>query len=119
MLDVKGKFSIFELDNIVDPIDAMYVNLKERANVEKLVMALSTYYFGSSRDRSNEMKVFKLLQPHKKLRKLSIGCGLVGQCSQVGLEISSQLVELRLIGCKNCTLFPPLERLTSLKVLVI
>lgn len=72
------------------------------------------------RNESNELEVFKLLQPHESLRKLVIGCynGPMFP-SWIGDPSFSKMVHLSLKKCKNCSWLPPLGRLLFLKELDI
>lgn len=48
-----------------------YINLKERPNVEDLVMVWSES-FGNKRNESKEIEVLNCLQPHQSLKTLII-----------------------------------------------
>ena len=118
-MNLQGELTIARLDNVMDPEDAMYVDMKGRPNIEGLTMVWS-HDFGNSRDESNEMKVLEWLQPHQNLKYLSIifygGTVFPGW---IGDPSFSRVMELSLMGCKKCTSLPPLGGLPLLKHLEI
>ena len=119
LLNLRGELAILGLENVVDPRDAMYVNLKERPSIEDLIL-LWNGDFGYTRNGSNEMEVLQWLQPHESLTKLTIGFyGGTVFPTWIGDPSFSKVVQLRLIDCKKCTLLPPLGRLALLKNLEI
>ncbi|KAJ9685387.1 hypothetical protein PVL29_017426 [Vitis rotundifolia] len=73
LLHLRGELFISSLHNIVNTRDAKEVNLKGRHNIEQLTMEWSNN-FGDSRNESNELEVFKFLQPPDSLKKLAIAC---------------------------------------------
>ncbi|RVW92747.1 putative disease resistance RPP13-like protein 1 [Vitis vinifera] len=107
------------LENVLDPRDAMYVNLKERPNIEDLTMVWSEDS-GNSRNESTEIEVLKWLQPHQSLKKLEIAFyGGSKFPHWIGDPSFSKMVCLELTDCKNCTSLPALGGLPFLKDLVI
>ncbi|KAL6338398.1 hypothetical protein AAG906_020482 [Vitis piasezkii] len=82
-LDIRGSIMLKEMPPQVDNLinlqtlskfflskgngDAMYVNLKERPNIEDLTMVWSEDS-GNSRNESTEIEVLKWLQPHQSLK---------------------------------------------------
>ena len=119
LLNLQGGLAIFGLENVSDPRDAIFVNLKERPNIKKLVMVWSED-FGNSRDGSTEIEVLKWLQPHQSLKKLLIGFygGLIFP-RWIGDPCFSKMVEVVLYNCKNCLSLPALGGLPFLKELKI
>ncbi|KAJ9697432.1 hypothetical protein PVL29_009311 [Vitis rotundifolia] len=104
LLNLGGELAILGLENVSDPRDAMYVNLKERANIEDLTM----------------IEVLKWLQPHQSLKKLKIAFyGGSKLHHWIGDPSFSKMVYLELTNCKNCTSLPTLGGLPFLKDLVI
>ena len=71
LLNLRGELAISGLDDVVDPRDVAYINLKERPNVEDLVMVWSDN-FGNKRNESKEIEVLNCLQPHQSLKTLII-----------------------------------------------
>ncbi|XP_034691091.1 putative disease resistance RPP13-like protein 1 [Vitis riparia] len=119
LLNLRGELAIVGLENVLDPRDAMYVNLKEIPNIEDLIMVWSEDS-GNSRNESTEIEVLKWLQPHQSLKKLEIA--LYGGSKfphWIGDPSFSKMVCLELTNCKNCTSLPALGGLPFLKDLVI
>ncbi|KAJ9671111.1 hypothetical protein PVL29_027211 [Vitis rotundifolia] len=117
--NLRGELAILGLENVLDPRDAMYVNLKERPNIEDLIMIWSEDY-GNSRNESTETEVLKWLQPHQSLKKLEIAFyGGSKFPHWIGDPSFSKMVYLELTNCKNCTSLPTLGGLPFLKDLVI
>ncbi|RVW92951.1 putative disease resistance RPP13-like protein 1 [Vitis vinifera] len=108
-----------KLSNVVDAQDAMDADLKGKHNIKELTMEWGND-FDDTRKEENEMQVLELLQPHKNLEKLTIsfyGGGIFP--SWMRNPSFSQMVQLCLKGCRNCTLLPSLGQLSSLKNLRI
>lgn len=119
LLNLRGELLISSLHNIVNTRDAMEVNLKGRHNIEQLTMEWSNN-FGDSRNESNELKVFEILQPPDSLKKLAIACyGGVEFPDWLRVHSFSKMEHLSLKSCKKCKQLPPLGRLHSLKELHI
>ncbi|KAL6340027.1 hypothetical protein AAG906_038862 [Vitis piasezkii] len=119
LLNLRGELAILGLENVSDPRDAMYVNLKEIPNIEDLIMVWSEDS-GNSRNESTEIEVLKWLQPHQSLKKLEIAFyGGSKFPHWIGDPSFSKMVCLELTNCKNCTSLPALGGLPFLKDLVI
>ncbi|WVZ13608.1 hypothetical protein V8G54_011174 [Vigna mungo] len=116
-LNLHGKLSINELQNIVNPLDALEANLKNKPLVE---LNLIWYRNQIPDDPRKEKKVLENLQPSNQLERLSIRsyCGTQFP-SWVSDNSLSNLVFLELKDCKYCLYLPPLGLLSSLKTLVI
>ncbi|XP_034705363.1 putative disease resistance RPP13-like protein 1 isoform X2 [Vitis riparia] len=117
--NIGGTLSILGLHNVADAQDAMDVDLKGKHNIKDLTMEWGND-FDDTRNEQNEMQVLELLQPHKNLEKLTIsfyGGGIFP--SWMRNPSFSQMVQLCLKGCRNCTLLPSLGQLSSLKNLRI
>uniref|UniRef100_F6I7E3 Uncharacterized protein n=1 Tax=Vitis vinifera TaxID=29760 RepID=F6I7E3_VITVI len=119
LLNLRGELAILGLENVSDPRDAMYVNLKEIPNIEDLIMVWSEDS-GNSRNESTEIEVLKWLQPHQSLKKLEIAFyGGSKFPHWIGDPSFSKMVCLELTNCKNCTSLPALGGLPFLRDLVI
>ncbi|KAJ9697434.1 hypothetical protein PVL29_009313 [Vitis rotundifolia] len=117
--NLRGELTMSGLENVLDPRDAMYVNLKERPNIEDLIMVWSEDS-GNSRNESIEIVVLTWLQPHQSLKNLHIAFyGGSKFPNWVGDPSFSKMVCLKLTNCKNCTSLPALGGLPFLKDLVI
>ncbi|XP_027925354.1 putative disease resistance RPP13-like protein 1 [Vigna unguiculata] len=116
-LNLHGRLSINEVQNIVNPLDALEANLKNQHLVElKLKWTLNHM----PDDPKKERKVLENLQPPKHLEHLSIeNYGGTKFPSWVFDNSLSNLVFLHLENCKYCLWLPPFGLLSSLKSLEI
>jgi len=116
-LNLHGSLSIYQVQNIVNPLDALEANLKDKQLVELGLIWNSNHVPNDARE---EKEVLENLQPSIHLEHLSIW-------SYHGIEFPSwlfdnslsNLVFLRLNNCKNCLCLPSLGELSSLKNLEI
>jgi len=116
-LNLHGGLSINEVQNIVNPVDALEANLKNK-NLVKLELKWKSDYIPD--DPRKEKKVLENLQPSKTLEHLSIKSYDGTQFPSWVFDNSlSNLVSLRLEDCKYCLCLPPLRLLSALKTLVI
>ncbi|KAF7824619.1 putative disease resistance protein [Senna tora] len=115
-LNALETLSILELQNVVDPMEALEAKFKNKIHLEKLMLGWST-----NDDRSfNEMHVLEKLQPHQNLKELSISnYGGIKFPFWFADNTLSNVVSLELINCKNCFFLPSLGLLPSLKSLSI
>ncbi|XP_027923036.1 putative disease resistance protein At3g14460 [Vigna unguiculata] len=116
-LNLHGRLSINEVQNIVNPLDALEANLKNQHLVElKLKWNLNHI----PDDPMKEKKVLENLQPPKHLELLSIENygGTQFPCWVFDNSLS-KLVSLWLNDCKYCLCLPPFGLLSSLKNLEI
>jgi hypothetical protein len=115
-LNLHGTFSISELQNIVNPSDALAANLKRKAHLVRLELKWNA----NSDNSVKEREVLENLQPSKHLKELFIqSYGGTLFPDWFGVNALSNVVSLELIKCENCVLLPPLGILPSLKELVI
>ncbi|RVX00441.1 putative disease resistance protein [Vitis vinifera] len=114
---LQGALSILNLQNVV-PTDDIEVNLMKKEDLDDLVFAWDPNAI--VRVSEIQTKVLEKLQPHNKVKRLSIEC-FYGIKFPKWLEDPSfmNLVFLRLRGCKKCLSLPPLGQLQSLKDLCI
>ncbi|KAL5547537.1 hypothetical protein UlMin_002768 [Ulmus minor] len=114
---LEGPLRISGLKNIVDVGDVLKVNLKNKKLSELILL-----WGGESNDMDSkkEREILEALQPHKNLEILIID-GYRGTLfpDWVGHESYCNMVELKLINCKNCCMLPPFEQLPSLRRLRI
>nr|AAK61316.1 NBS-LRR resistance-like protein B11 [Phaseolus vulgaris]AAK61320.1 NBS-LRR resistance-like protein B11 [Phaseolus vulgaris] len=114
-LNLHGRLSINDVQNIGNPLDALKANLKDKRLVELELQWKSDHI---TDDPKKEKEVLQNLQPSIHLEKLSI-------ISYNGREFpswefdNSNLVILKLANCKYCLCLPPLGLLSSLKTLEI
>ncbi|XP_027923494.1 putative disease resistance protein At3g14460 isoform X2 [Vigna unguiculata] len=116
-LNLHGRLSINELQNIVNPVDALEANLNNK-HLVKLELRWKSDHIPD--DPRKEKKVLENLKPSKKLEHLSIkSYGGPEFPSWVFDNSLSNLVFLKLKDCKYCLCLPPLGLLSSLKTLEI
>ncbi|XP_034704720.1 putative disease resistance protein At3g14460 [Vitis riparia] len=119
LLNLRGNLVIADLHNIMNTRDAKEVHLKGRHDIEQLLMKWSND-FGDSRNESNELEVFKFLQPPDSLKTLVVSCyGGLTFPNWVRDHSFSKMENLRLKSCKKCAQLPPIGRLPLLKYLHI
>ncbi|XP_027923472.1 putative disease resistance RPP13-like protein 1 [Vigna unguiculata] len=116
-LNLHGSLSIKEVQNIVNPLDALEANLKNK-HLVNLELEWKRKHIPD--DPLKEKKVLENLQPSKHLERLSIeNYGGTEFPSWVFNNSLSTLVFLCLENCKYCLCLPPLGLLSSLKTLKI
>ncbi|XP_058215969.1 putative disease resistance RPP13-like protein 1 [Rhododendron vialii] len=119
LIQLRGTLCISGLENVTDALDAWRANLKDKQGLDALLMKWSNISY-NSRNRSVESKVLDMLEPHKKLKELSIsGYGGLTFPTWVGNSLFSNMVYLKFQNCEKCTSLPPLGQLPSLAKLYI
>ncbi|XP_034704559.1 putative disease resistance RPP13-like protein 1 isoform X1 [Vitis riparia] len=115
---LQGVLSILNLQNVENVENATEVNLMKKEDLQDLVFAWDPNAIVG--DLEIQTKVLEKLQPHNKVKRLSIEC-FYGIKFPKWLEDPSfmNLVFLQLRDCKNCLSLPPLGHLQSLKDLCI
>ncbi|XP_047162167.1 putative disease resistance protein At3g14460 [Vigna umbellata] len=117
-LNLHGGLSIGDMQNIVNPLDALQVDLKNKKHLVKLELEWNSHHIPDN--PRNEKQVLEYLQPPKHLKNFSINhYGGTQFPSWLFDNTLSNLVSLSLIGCKFCLHLPPLGLLPFLKQLVI
>lgn len=120
LLHLGGKFSILDLQNVVDIQDASNANLKDKLHLEELLMEWSSDVFDDSKNEKIEFTVLHFLQPTTNLKKLRVqSYGGLTFPYWLGDPSFSKMVCLELNYCRKCTLLPCLGRLSALKELCI
>ena len=116
-LNLHGRLSINEVQNIMNPLDALEANLKKKHLME---LELNWKADNIPNDPRKEKKVLENLQHSKHLERLTIRsyCGTQFPIWVFDNSLSN-LVFLRLEDCKYCLSLPPLRLLSSLKSLII
>jgi hypothetical protein len=117
-LDLHETISISELQNIVNPSDALAANFKNKVHLVKLKLGWNAK---SDTDNSEkEREVLEKLQPSKHWKELSIhNYGGTRFPDWFGDNSLFNVVSLQLNDCENCVTLPPLGILPSLKELHI
>ncbi|CBI24355.3 unnamed protein product, partial [Vitis vinifera] len=115
-----GTLSILNLENVVDAVDAREANVKDKKNLDELVLKWKDNDNNIAVDSQNEASVLEHLQPHKKLKKLTIDCYSGSNFPDwLGEPSFTNMVFLHLSKCKNCPYLPPLGQLPNLKSLSV
>ncbi|RVW49110.1 putative disease resistance protein RGA1 [Vitis vinifera] len=113
-----GTLSILNLQNVVCAADALEANLKDKGKLDDLVFGWDCN--AVSGDLQNQTRVLENLQPHKKLKTLTIEYYYGAKFPNwLGDPSFMNLVFLQLKSCKSCLSLPPIGQLQSLKGLSI
>ena len=116
-LNLHGRLSINDVQNILNPLDALEANVKDKHLVELELDWKSDHI---PDDPRKEKEVLQNLQPSNHLENLSIRNYSGTKFPSWVLDNSlSNLVFLKLEDCKYCLCLPPLGILSSLKTLEI
>ncbi|KAJ7982268.1 Disease resistance protein [Quillaja saponaria] len=114
---LRGKLSISNLENVVNSKDALEANLRDKSQLNELVLKWSRSYVENSLEVGN---VLRQLQPPRTLRRLTIEYyGGTKFPHWLGSHTFSNMEFLCLRDCKYCLLLPPLGQLPFLKYLSI
>jgi len=117
-LNLDGSLSILDLRNILNSVDALEANLKNKTHL--VALTLEWGWNRNSIDSKKEEEVIENLQPSKNLKKLSLYRYGGKRFSNWLLENSLwNMVSLVLDECEFCERLPPLGLLPFLKVLEI
>ena len=113
---ISGILHIEELQNVVDGRDALGANLIGKQYLDDLRLEWS-----HTVEQNGANIVLNNLQPHPNLKRLTIqGYGGLRFPNWLGgPAILINMVSLRLWGCNNVSIFPPLGQLPSLKHLYV
>ncbi|KAM1413834.1 hypothetical protein ACFX2I_005688 [Malus domestica] len=121
LLHLRGTLCLSRLKNVTDVEDARRAKLKCKERLDSLVLEWShSKWYHSSDTRETESAVLDMLQPHTKLKKLTIKSYAGGEFSSwVGDPLFSNLMLVRLEECDNCLSLPPVGQLPHLRELHI
>ncbi|XP_068501184.1 putative disease resistance RPP13-like protein 1 [Phaseolus vulgaris] len=116
-LNLHGRLSINDVQNILNPLDALEANVKDKHLVELELDWKSDHI---PDDPRKEKEVLQNLQPSNLLENLSMRNYSGTEFPSWVFDNSlSNLVFLKLEDCKYCLCLPPLGLLSSLKTLEI
>ncbi|KAL2337207.1 hypothetical protein Fmac_011653 [Flemingia macrophylla] len=111
---LKGKISISNLQNIIDPQEAIKENLLRNMQLDRLMLSWSA----NADDSKNVRNILHWLEPPKTLKKLTIrNFGSTSFPPWLGDFQFLKLASICLYDCVNCVLLPTLGQLPSLKAL--
>ncbi|XVF83113.1 hypothetical protein PTKIN_Ptkin16aG0106900 [Pterospermum kingtungense] len=117
-----GRLSISGLKNVASVRDAKDANWKGKMNVKQLEFVWKKHVYDNEvlEQVEHDKEVLEQLEPHTNLEHLVISFYRGTRFPEwVGRSSFSNLVSLRLMGCKFCIYLPPLGQLSSLKSLSI
>ena len=115
LLHLRETLCISGLQNVINPEDARDARLIEKRNLYGLLLEWSGD-LDNSQERTSELEVLNMLEPHKGLKELTIrhyGCADLP--TWLRSPSFSNMVLLRIECCEMCTLLPPVRQLPSLK----
>ncbi|XP_027337053.1 putative disease resistance protein RGA1 [Abrus precatorius] len=116
-LNLQGKLEILQLNRVTDvALESQDVNLKEKRFLQSLT--LDWYFDYTDIRNSDSLQLLENLQPHHNLKQLEVRY-YPGKRFPDWLSLLTNVVHITLFELRNCSCLPPLERLRSLKSLVI
>ncbi|KAM7267810.1 hypothetical protein ACFE04_009976 [Oxalis oulophora] len=116
---LRGKLSIYGLENVQDVHDVRIANLKGKEGLDDISLIWSDEFY-DSRDEVLEMHVLDWLEPNKNLKVLKIkSYGGNDFPSWLGNPCFANMERITLLGCKKSKWLPSLGRLPLLKYLRI
>ncbi|KAL5801984.1 hypothetical protein ACOSQ3_033616 [Xanthoceras sorbifolium] len=118
---LRGELCISPMENVTNFQELREGVLIDKKNLRVLILEWgSEFGNSSSRNEGVEKHVLDMFRPHANLTNLTIKhYGGIEFPYWVGDPSFSNMVFLRLEGCKNCRSLPPLGLLRSLKDLII
>ncbi|KAB2594873.1 disease resistance RPP13-like protein 1 [Pyrus ussuriensis x Pyrus communis] len=115
--NLRGKLSILNLQNVVNPMDALGANLKDKKDLHEVELA---WGHEDANDSVKERHVLESLQPSVNLVKLTIiFYGGTRFPDWLGDTSFPNIQVMRLTDCSTCLWLPPVGRLPALKELYI
>ena len=112
---LKGSLCVLKLENVVDARDALEANLRDKLQLNELVLK----WGGDTNDSIKDRVILDHLQPHANPRKLTIeNYGGTIFSDWLG-HASCNIVSVHIRNCKYCHALPPFGQLPSLKNLSI
>ncbi|KAL3642178.1 hypothetical protein CASFOL_012993 [Castilleja foliolosa] len=112
--DLKGKLTIYNLENVPDENDAKSANLLGKSGIYELRLVWDKNKKG---EEAKDESVLEGLKPHPNLKRLEI-CGFKGKSLSLW-EGLTNLVEINLNDCCECEELPMLGHLPHLKFLYL
>ncbi|KAM5552272.1 hypothetical protein ABKV19_026908 [Rosa sericea] len=116
LLHLRGTLHLSRLENVTDVEDARRADLISKKGLD--VLLLQWHELNGMGER--EANVLDMLQPHRKLKELTIRRYTGDKISAwVGSPSFTSMVLVNLEDCSKCRFLPPLGQLPSLKELFI
>ncbi|KAJ6683363.1 hypothetical protein OIU85_007087 [Salix viminalis] len=113
---IRKKLSIRNLRDVANAQDALDADLKGKKKIERLKLI----WDGNMDNTQQERDVLEKLEPSENVKQLAItGYGGTMFPGWFGNSSFSNMVALKLSGCKNCFSLPPLGQLSCLEELQI
>nr|XP_027113864.1 putative disease resistance RPP13-like protein 1 isoform X1 [Coffea arabica]XP_027113865.1 putative disease resistance RPP13-like protein 1 isoform X1 [Coffea arabica] len=114
-----GSLAILELQNVTNVQEARDANLKDKRDLDKIVLAWNSEY-DDSLSKVLQQDLLEALRPHTNLTSLEIEFYKGDKFSSwVGDYSFTKLVKVSLRGCTHCKCLPSLGQLPALKDLSI
>ncbi|XP_027337026.1 putative disease resistance protein RGA1 [Abrus precatorius] len=112
---IRGNLEIVHLNRVREvALESQHVNLKEK----NFLRSLTLYWSHGDIHNSDSLQLLENLQPHRNLKRLEVFY-YPGVLFPNWLSLLTNVVDITLLGFDNCRCLPPLERLPSLKSLMI
>ncbi|PRQ55702.1 putative P-loop containing nucleoside triphosphate hydrolase, leucine-rich repeat domain, L [Rosa chinensis] len=116
LLHLQGTLHLSRLENVICVEDARSAKLKSKERLEALLLEWSS----SSASTEIATVVLGMLEPHSKLKELTIqGYAGLKFSTWIGDPSFSNMVRVKLDDCDHCRFLPPFGQLPSLKELYI
>ncbi|KAJ8625774.1 hypothetical protein MRB53_034304 [Persea americana] len=112
---LSGHIHIEGLDNIRNGVSAREANLKAKQYLSALELSWSVVDTAADIEENSE-EVIENLEPHPNLKKLIVN-SYIGLKFPGWMMILTNLVDIKLSGCKRCEHLPPLWELPRLESL--
>ncbi|KAJ8625733.1 hypothetical protein MRB53_034263 [Persea americana] len=112
---LSGRIHIKDLDNIRNGVSAREANLKAKQYLSALELSWSDVDTAADIE-GNSKEVIENLEPHPNLKKLIVN-SYMGMNFPGWMMILTNLVDIKLSGCKRCEQLPPLWELPRLESL--
>ncbi|XP_027337056.1 putative disease resistance protein RGA3 [Abrus precatorius] len=120
-VNLRGELRINHLNRVRDVVlESQHVNLQEKKFLQSLTLNWSDIDCSMPRFiwNSDSLQLLENLRPHHNLKQLNVN-RYPGVLFPNWLSLLTNVVDISLVGLTNCRCLPPLERLPSLKSLVI
>ncbi|RWR72548.1 putative disease resistance protein RGA3 [Cinnamomum micranthum f. kanehirae] len=119
-LNLQGSIKIQNLQNVLNPLDADQVGLRERHKLSSLGLSWKDSQDSTVAENENYERVIESLQPNSNLQNLIIENYMGSRFPHWLMHLKvPNLITLSSISCKRCKILPPFWQLHHLKDLTI